>query len=91
MTDLLISGAILDGAARDIHIRDGRIESIVSHGDGSPAGPAGRVIDASGLYAFPSFRNAHTHVAMVLFRGYGDDMPLMEWLTTRIWPAEGRL
>ena len=28
---------------------------------------------------------------MVLFRGYGDDMPLMEWLRTRIWPAEARL
>lgn len=50
-----------------------------------------RVIDARGLHAFPSFRNAHTHVAMVLFRGYGDDMPLMEWLRTRIWPAEARL
>jgi len=28
---------------------------------------------------------------MVLFRGYGDDMPLMEWLRTRIWPAEAQL
>ncbi len=50
-----------------------------------------RVLDARGLHAFPSFRNAHTHVAMVLFRGYGDDMPLMDWLRTRIWPAEARL
>ena len=28
---------------------------------------------------------------MTLFRGYGDDLPLMEWLRTRIWPAEARL
>ena len=49
------------------------------------------MIDAQGLHAFPSFRNAHTHVAMVLFRGYGDDMPLMHWLRTRIWPAEAQL
>lgn len=54
-------------------------------------GKAARVIDARGLHVFPSFRNAHTHVAMTLFRGYGDDMPLMEWLQTRIWPAEARL
>lgn len=36
----------------------------------------------------PGLVNAHTHAAMSLFRGYGDDMPLMQWLTTRIWPAE---
>lgn len=48
-------------------------------------------MDASGLHLFPGFRNGHTHSAMTLFRGWGDDMPLMEWLETRIWPAEARL
>lgn len=74
-------------------MRDGRITSIRPHAPPSdaPSAPGTRVIDARGLHAFPSFRNAHTHVAMVLFRGYGDDMPLMEWLRTRIWPAEARL
>jgi 5-methylthioadenosine/S-adenosylhomocysteine deaminase len=28
---------------------------------------------------------------MTLFRGFGDDMPLMDWLRTRIWPAESKL
>jgi 5-methylthioadenosine/S-adenosylhomocysteine deaminase len=28
---------------------------------------------------------------MTLFRGFGDDMALMEWLRTRIWPAEAKL
>ena len=28
---------------------------------------------------------------MTLFRGFGDDLPLMEWLETKIWPAEARL
>lgn len=36
----------------------------------------------------PGLVNLHTHAAMSLFRGYGDDLPLMQWLTTRIWPAE---
>ncbi len=53
--------------------------------------PADRTIDARGLYAFPAFRNGHTHAAMTLFRGDADDLPLMEWLSTRIWPAEARL
>ena len=35
--------------------------------------------------------NGHTHAAMTLFRGYGDDLPLMEWLEKRIWPVEARL
>ena len=26
---------------------------------------------------------------MSFFRGFGDDMPLHQWLATRIWPAEG--
>ena len=28
---------------------------------------------------------------MTLFRGYADDLPLMEWLQKHIWPAEQRL
>jgi len=50
-----------------------------------------RVIDGHGLHAFPGLKNGHTHAAMTLFRGYGDDLPLMEWLQTRIWPAEALL
>jgi 5-methylthioadenosine/S-adenosylhomocysteine deaminase len=38
----------------------------------------------------PGFVNLHTHAAMVLLRGYADDMPLMRWLQERIWPAESR-
>lgn len=52
---------------------------------------AARMIDGRGLHAFPGLRNAHTHAAMTLFRGYGDDLPLMDWLRTRIWPAEALL
>ena len=36
----------------------------------------------------PGFVNAHTHAAMTLFRGLADDLPLMQWLTQHIWPAE---
>jgi 5-methylthioadenosine/S-adenosylhomocysteine deaminase len=89
MTDLLIRRALHEGVEVDIAIDAGSITAVGPSTDVPPEGA--RVIDAHGLHVFPSFRNAHTHVAMVLFRGYGDDMPLMEWLQTRIWPAEGRL
>lgn len=39
----------------------------------------------------PGFVNAHTHAAMALLRGIGDDLPLMRWLTERIWPLETAL
>ena len=39
----------------------------------------------------PGLVNLHTHAAMSLLRGLGDDMPLMTWLKTRIWPVEQAL
>lgn len=38
----------------------------------------------------PGLVNAHTHAAMSLFRGFADGLPLMEWLTQKIWPLERR-
>lgn len=38
----------------------------------------------------PGLINLHTHAAMTLLRGIADDLPLMDWLRTRIWPAEQR-
>jgi 5-methylthioadenosine/S-adenosylhomocysteine deaminase len=38
----------------------------------------------------PGLVNAHTHAAMALFRGLADDLPLMQWLSEHIWPAEAR-
>ncbi len=91
---ILIEGAILKGEPHSLWLEGGRIRAIRAGTDpdwGESAGTPDRVLDGRGLHAFPSLRNSHTHVAMVLFRGYGDDMPLMKWLETRIWPAEGRL
>jgi 5-methylthioadenosine/S-adenosylhomocysteine deaminase len=49
------------------------------------------VINAGGKLAFPGFVNAHTHLAMVLFRGLADDVPLHAWLTDYVWPIERQL
>ncbi len=49
------------------------------------------VIDGRGKAAMPGLINAHTHLAMTLFRGFADDMELMSWLTDRIWPLEAKL
>jgi len=57
----------------------------------APAGDYDKRIDAVNHMLLPGFINAHTHAAMTLLRGYADDMPLMEWLETRIWPMEDKL
>ena len=39
----------------------------------------------------PGLINTHTHAAMTLMRGLGEDLPLESWLNKRIWPTEMRL
>jgi 5-methylthioadenosine/S-adenosylhomocysteine deaminase len=53
--------------------------------------PFDRVIEGEGRLVMPGLVNAHTHLAMVLFRGFADDLPLQEWLEEAIWPAEKHL
>lgn len=52
---------------------------------------AERIIDCHDKLIIPGFVNTHTHAAMTLFRSYADDMMLMDWLQTKIWPAEENL
>jgi 5-methylthioadenosine/S-adenosylhomocysteine deaminase len=47
-------------------------------------------IDASGKVVMPGLINTHTHAAMVMFRGLGNDLALMDWLQKYIFPAEAR-
>jgi 5-methylthioadenosine/S-adenosylhomocysteine deaminase len=77
-------GGILEN--HDILIEDGRITRTAKG-----LKPAGEVVDASGKLVMPGLVNTHTHSPMVLFRGAGDDMPLMEWLEKKIWPMEEKL
>jgi 5-methylthioadenosine/S-adenosylhomocysteine deaminase len=58
---------------------------------GGKENPDGIEIDAGNKLVMPGLVNTHTHSAMTLFRGAGDDMELMEWLKTRIWPMESKL
>lgn len=51
----------------------------------------GEVIEGRGKLAISGLVNAHTHLAMTLFRGYADDMELMPWLSEKIWPLEAKL
>ena len=72
---------IVEGA---VGVRDGRIVSVGSEPDAS----WDSVIDARGAYLLPGFIQTHVHLCQTLFRGFADDMPLLDWLKRRVWPME---
>jgi len=74
-----------------VGIKDGTIVAACANTDRAHAAfQAKETIDASGCVVMPGLVNTHTHVPMVCFRGMADDLPLMEWLTGHIFPAEAR-
>ncbi len=85
---LAVTGAHLDGESVGLRAEEGRI---VELGAGVEGRNGDELIDAAGMALVPGLVNGHTHAAMTLFRGHGDDRPLMEWLEEVIWPVEARL
>lgn len=45
-------------------------------------------VDCRGKWLLPGFVQTHVHLVQTLFRGLADDLELMPWLRTRIWPLE---
>jgi 5-methylthioadenosine/S-adenosylhomocysteine deaminase len=89
---IVIRGVRYQGKAADVFVGgDGRIAGIGAEAGKMARGDAGTRIDGKGLLLMPGLVNTHTHAAMTLLRGYADDMPLQEWLGTKIWPLEARL
>jgi 5-methylthioadenosine/S-adenosylhomocysteine deaminase len=60
---------------------------ITNIGKGKPKNGI-NLYDAKGQIIIPGLINTHTHLAMTMFRGIADDIPLKEWLEKHIWPAE---
>jgi len=72
---------IVQGA---VGVRNGRIVSIGPE----PEATWEAVIDAGGAFLLPGFIQTHIHLCQTLFRGYADDMPLLDWLKRCVWPME---
>jgi len=85
---LTIAGASLDREHVGVRCEGGRIVAI---GPEVVARIGDETIDAGGGALVAPLLNGHTHAAMTLFRGSGDDLPLMPWLREKIWPVEARL
>lgn len=80
---------ILENAS--LAIRQGMIVAIGATADMIRQWQAADTLDCSRMLVLPGLVNAHTHVAMTLLRGLADDMPLIDWLTRRIFPVEAGL
>jgi 5-methylthioadenosine/S-adenosylhomocysteine deaminase len=85
---LTVRGARLDETVVAVRVEE---DWIVALGAGVEPVPGDDVLDAAGMALLPGLVNGHTHAAMTLMRGYGDDLPLMTWLQDRIWPTEAKL
>lgn len=73
----------------DVVIEGRRFAAVLT--EESPQGPFDLVVEGEGRLLLPGLVNAHTHLAMTLFRGLAQDRPLMQWLTEEVWPREKRL
>lgn len=96
--DILLKNALIitldenDSIIREgsIGIRDNKIDYIGGNEQRLEA-VYSKVIDCKGGTIMPGFVNAHNHLAMTMFRNYADDMKLMDWLFTKIFPLEDKL
>lgn len=85
---LAVVDVMLDGTSVGLRAVDG---SIVALGPGVEPEAGDEVLAGAGRLLLPGLVNGHTHAAMTLFRGFGSDLRLLDWLENKIWPAEARL
>ncbi|MBI5909099.1 MAG: TRZ/ATZ family hydrolase [Betaproteobacteria bacterium] len=73
-----------------VAVRDGRIVAVLPRARAQAAYLAAERVSLPKHALIPGMVNLHTHACMALMRGFADDVPLMQWLEDRIWPAEAK-
>lgn len=84
--NILIKQIMLGEKPKDILIENGVFSKISDNTDIV----CDKTIDGHGKAVFPAFYNGHTHAAMTLLRGYGEDLKLFDWLN-KVWKQEAKL
>jgi 5-methylthioadenosine/S-adenosylhomocysteine deaminase len=69
-------------------VKNGRIVDLCPASSAISRFAARETVELPEHVLIPGLVNLHTHAAMSLLRGFGDDLPLMQWLASKIWPAE---
>ena len=101
MIPLFVENALVVGmtkvsdvtAGGHVLVEDGVITAL--HGDAerrareiAAAGRPLERLDARGLWLLPGFVQTHIHLCQALLRNGPDDLPLLPWLRTHVWPGE---
>lgn len=89
MSGILLRNIMHDDRSCDILIEGNRISSVSDAGSGC-CGKDTSVVDCSGKAAMPGLINSHTHAAMTLMRGVGEDIRFEDWID-RIWLEEEKI
>ncbi|MCX7892941.1 MAG: TRZ/ATZ family hydrolase [Burkholderiales bacterium] len=82
-------GAVL--ADHAVAVSGGRIVALAPSRDARSAFAPKESVSLPRHVLIPGLVNLHTHAAMALLRGHGDDRALADWLHHYIWPAEAAL
>jgi 5-methylthioadenosine/S-adenosylhomocysteine deaminase len=96
MSELIFRGGTIltvDAAhhvlAGDVAIVDGVIVHV--GGTYTPTGRDFDVVDCGGCVIMPGLVQSHVHMCQTLARGRADDLELLDWLRTIVWPYEAAL
>jgi len=101
MTRLLIEGGTLLGLTApadiesdtDLLLEDGRVRATggdagLLAGESERAGVPLERVAARGRWVLPGFVQAHLHLCQTLLRNGPDDLELLPWLRSHVWPGE---
>ena len=89
MGKILLKNILHKDVASDLEISEGVITRICPAGSVQPDGDV-EIMDCTGKAVIPGFVNMHTHAAMSMMRGIGEDIAFHEWLD-RIWQIEEKI
>ena len=95
MTRLSIEGGTLLGltapddirASTDVFVEDGRVRAVGPEAARLAGEPAER-LDGRGKWVLPGFVQAHLHLCQTLLRNGPDNLELLPWLRSHVWPGE---
>lgn len=80
------AGQVVAARRADLLVEGERITTVLE--PGSPPPPDAEIVDVTGRWLLPGLVQIHVHLVQTLFRGLADDLALLDWLRTRIWPLE---
>ena len=95
MKKIITNAKIVTMNSKNEIIRDGQLEiedNIITYvGPMREVQDGAEIIDAEGNIIMPGFVNTHCHLAMTLFRGYGENSNFKNWWIDYMRPLEEKL